>query len=882
MPLLAAACWFAIGITLAHSWIPTAWLALCILALASLATTTLFCLRRIALLPLAGLWIAVGAWSWQLRPVPLNQHDLQHYADGLSREVRGHVMRVHELPPRSSLGNHDADPTWWEEREPERATALLVDIAVDAVEEVTPDISRMVPATGGVRVTLLTSAAPLTAMRCGDIVQIPLMLRVPQRFKDPGAWQYADYLLTQGIGVHATTSASKAKIISTDDASLHCRLAAAQSWASARMLAFVSSPQNRWLPSTLRLSQDDAGMLDAMLFGDRTRLSQQRRLGFERTGSFHLFVVSGMHVALLAAMILWALHRLRVRDWLAALIALPLLTGYALLTGFGAPVQRALFMTAVFLVARLLTRERSVLNAAGAAALIELVWSPSSLFEASFQMTFLAVFAIAGIAGPLGERTFMPWARASRRLHELWQDPVLPPRLAQLRVMLRLWGELLAGSFGRWFYQLPGLLISCILWLAELAMIGLVAEMIMALPMALYFHRATLFALPANMLTIPIIGVLAPLAIASFLASLIAPWLAVIPSAMTAALLHGMGAIITRISSSQIADLRVAGPAWWVALAALFVWAFCLWAVRQSKGWALIATVMLPLGTLLVLWPEPARLTAGQLEVTAIDVGQGDSLLVVGPGKRTMLIDAGGPVGRTGEAATAGGTFDIGEEVVSPYLWSRSIARLDVLVLSHAHSDHMGGMPAVMRNLRPRELWVSIDPASDAYRSLTAEATKLGITIRHMRGGDALPWDDTQITVLAPDIHYTNDADPTNNDSLVLRIDYGHSSVLLEGDAEAASEQAMLEHGLAPVTLLKVGHHGSKTSTTEQFFNALHPRAAVVSVGRGNTFGHPRGEVIQRIASGHTRLYRTDEFGLTTFLLSRDGSIQEHVGEDWP
>ncbi len=130
------------------------------------------------------------------------------------------------------------------------------------------------------------------------------------------------------------------------------------------------------------------------------------------------------------------------------------------------------------------------------------LWSPESLFEASFQMTFLAVFAIAGIAVRLGERSLIPLARAAERLDELWQDPVLPPRLAQLRVMLRLWGEELSAVFGRWTYALPAIGLRIVLWLAELALVGLVAEMVMALPMALYFHRATIFALTANMLTI--------------------------------------------------------------------------------------------------------------------------------------------------------------------------------------------------------------------------------------------------------------------------------------------------------------------------------------------------------------------------------------------
>jgi competence protein ComEC len=267
------------------------------------------------------------------------------------------------------------------------------------------------------------------------------------------------------------------------------------------------------------------------------------------------------------------------------------------------------------------------------------------------------------------------------------------------------------------------------------------------------------------------------------------------------------------------------------------------------------------------------------MEVTAIDVGQGDSIFIVGPDGSTMLVDAGGPVGALAEAAEATSRFDVGEEVVSPYLWSRRFRHLDVLALSHAHSDHMGGMPAVMRNFRPRELWVSIDPNSDAYRALLAEAKDLGVQVRHFYAGDQVAWGGTQVTILAPEAWYTNPHDPVNNDSLVMRVQYGKSSVLLEGDAEAPSEREMLAHDrVAAVTLLKVGHHGSSTSTTKEFLNAAAPKDAVISVGRGNTFGHPRYEVVERIAEARIKLYRTDHFGLTTFLLGRDGGIREVAG----
>jgi competence protein ComEC len=302
---------------------------------------------------------------------------------------------------------------------------------------------------------------------------------------------------------------------------------------------------------------------------------------------------------------------------------------------------------------------------------------------------------------------------------------------------------------------------------------------------------------------------------------------------------------------------RIADPPMWLAL--LFTASLIALALlfhRKYLRWPALAAVV-ALFTLLIWQPFRAEIPH-TLELTAIDVGQGDSLLVLFPNGAKMLIDGGGML--TYGPLKRRPSLDTGEDVISPYLWSRGIRSLDIVVATHAHADHIGGLPAIFENFHPRELWVGANP----QQALLDHAARLHIPVTHCHAEPAFDLSGAHVEILSP----PPDFPPTktiNNDSLAFRVTFGARAFLLTGDMERPMESRLLyQNAELHADVLKVGHHGSKTSTIQPFLDAVSPSIAVISDGFENSFGHPHKDVLARLEERHAAVLRTDLDGLIT------------------
>jgi competence protein ComEC len=853
--MLWAAISYSLGIIAgAYLWRPTLWWV--IAGMAFLAFAAYFSNRRSGVgwtLALGAFFLA-GALHIQLRgTTPRLDTTIDPYADRQELHIVAHVTRDGRLQ----------DGGFNEIRQTIDVEAEEIQTSSGQTESIHSGIRLSIYAPRpndasleeSADATATNSSAAMPIFHYGDRLRFTAKLKLPRNFRNPGAFDYQGYLADHNI---AALGSAKIENVEQLPGFYGSRIA---SWRNRLHRSVVTEVHELW-PAR------EAALIDAMVIGEEAFIDRDTRADFQRSGTYHVLVVSGMNVSILAFVVFWTLRRLRIPDVPATLLTVAFCVAYAFTTEVGPPVWRATLMCSIYLVTRLLYRDRAMVNALGAAALALLIVDPRQLFTVSFQMTFVCVLIVAAIGIPILQRTSQLQKQALVNWDSNDYAALLPPRVAQFRVDLQFIAARVARFVGeKWSRSLVRATAAFCLHAWELLFISAVMQMGLALPMAYYFHRATTVGLPSNIIVVPLVQVMMPAALAALALGYVSPWLAKLPALLTAFALDGITGTVRGLGSLkfgtlQMADLRVPVPSLILITLAAAALVLALWSARRRPLFACAGLTAILAASLALAFTTPApHIRSGLLEVTSIDVGEGDSTLLVTPQGRTLLIDAGGPIG------PAGSQLDFGEDVVSPYLWSRGISRLDVVAITHGHSDHIGGMPTVLKNFKPKELWIGLLPPSQALDNVLSTAQALGVKVVRHWEGDEFDLGGATVQVLFPPQDWPVGAKPQNNDSMVLRVSYGDSSVLLEGDAEKQVERRIAARHHPSANLVKVGHHGSNNATTPELVASAKPQFAVISVGSGNSFGLPRIETLGRLASAGAHVYRTDLDGAVTFFL---------------
>lgn len=717
-------------------------------------------------------------------------------------------------------------------------------------------------------------------LRIGDRVRGWATWRVPRNYQNPGSTDHSADLLRRGIVLIGRIKSPRLLEVVPQDC--------APFWNRA-VVAVRNGLRTSLQLLAQRGKQREAAILASVVIGDYSELDTQTREAFQNTGTYHVLVVSGLHVAWIAWVFLRFFELLRVPRGIGRALSAMGILFYACVIGFQASISRCLWMFMIYLAGESLFRRASPTNILFGSALILLVIRPDWLMDAGFQLSFLSVMAICQMAVPLCEGRL---------------DPVLEPVIHagdKDRISVRLDAPSRLGR--RWRCRCELLVDSCedrwgakaskilsviarnsarlVSLLAGTIIVSASVQVWLEMVLAYHFNRLSWISPLANIVAVPVsslvlasgvaLGLFANIPILGQSAQVVSGWLA------------------SFLLSSNLWMSRMPG-AWqrcptpslvWVLTTLVVVAGWCLLGFKRLWIPSLLVAISLAIlsvgRNLGLAFPERGwRKDSTCLRLTFLDVGEGDSIILRIPDGRVWLVDAGG-VRQSPSQEDNAGAFDVGEAVVSKYLWHQWLTRLDRLVISHPDVDHAGGARSVLKNFDTHELDFG-DMAGDLMldRILSVARAK-HITTRIVKAGEMEVEGGVAVHILNPPRGSVGRT--TNENSVVLRVVFGDFSALLTGDLEKSGEAELAAgpENLRSV-LLKVAHHGSRSATLDPLISRVLPLWAIVSVGRNNPFGHPSREVLLRLLRHGVRPFLTQDQGAVT--VTTDGRhylIEGHV-----
>ena len=743
----------------------------------------------------------VGLGAWQVDGIihpHLPSNHIRNFADGRALVVEGRIYSSPHLLPSKQR--------------------LYLD-----VERVSKD-GADIPATGRL---LLTLGDNSERFGYGERIRFRARIKTPKNFGNPGGFDYEGYLASKGI--YATGYVRDTGWIAMVERYGEGYPVASMDIGSRfhRLIDSVRERIGRFIDRYVDYPVKEVEK--ALVIGERGGIPVWIKDIFIRTGTAHLLAISGLHIGIIAFfsyliinLILkrseYLLLTLDIRKVTALFTLIPV-TIYGLIAGFSIPTQRAVVFAMIFLLAILMEREIDPYNLLAVAGFFILYSNPLSLFQASFQLSFVAVLSII-VSLPL-----IGYERMGENLSPL----------------NRLLG-----------------------WFRRISIVSMITFIATAPVLLIHFHRISPAGIIANLIAIPMIGFIAlPLLIISASLSLLSFKIAMPFLIIASFLLKGAIGILSLLSQPSWASFYLSTPS---SIGIAIYYGTILTVVYLYRRGVKRRMIALIISIIAVSYISAGHLYGSverSLRVTFISVGQGESTLVEFPNGRNMLVDGGGMHGED---------FDVGERVIAPLLWQRGVSRIDYIILSHPQSDHFGGLGFIVRNFSVgRFLWNGDEEYPPEFQGLMGLISDRGIKTSVIDSSmPPIAIDGARIEFLNPPSGSSRLKG--NNRSVVFRLSYGGVSFLFTGDIEAEAEKALVASGRnLKATVLKVPHHGSSTSSTTTFLEKVQPDVAVISAGYMNGFGFPHNTVLKRLYGLGIKVFRTDRDGAITIKTDGNG-----------
>jgi competence protein ComEC len=733
-------------------------------------------------------------------------------------------------------------------------------------------------------------------LRHGARVRVMTTLDRDEEFRNPGVLPFTEYLDRKGFDASGVIK-SPLLVERLSDGPVLLPLAWLYEWREQMEREFAA-----------RFSNETAGVLDAALLGNRYNVPLATAERFRTGGTFHVLVIAGLHISFIGGIAFVLARWFTKRRLVQFLISAGFLWAYTIAVGAQTPVVRAALMFTLVVLAPIVWRRANSLNVIGGAALMLLVFRPTDLYDPSFQLTFASVLAIVSISVPLLTRmqSIGSWRPTMstpyppdcpiwfRSLSEaiFWREREWRADQARSNVRYRIFKTPLAAKLERWRIQ-------AFLRFSITAIVVSASVQLGMLPLLIiYFHRISFASIILNIFVGVLMALVGLLALASIVVAHLNTWAGSALIAATEKLSWLMSHAVDPLARAGLASIRLPHYSGLKAIVYVFYFVSMGFLIVAMARWKPLApstitkttpsiysarftrsalAVFLVSFALIVLHPLSSARPDGRLHFDFLDVGQGDSALLTMPDGTTLLVDGGGkPNFNYGgedvdDESFQRDTRSIGEGVVSEFLWSRGLDRVDYILATHADADHIDGLNDVARNFRVRGALVARTPTDDPEYARFAETMKTsGVDIQRIGAGDVLRFGNVTADVLWPVASADADEPSRNNDSVMLRLRFGQRVFLLTGDIEKQGETGVLREGIdLHSDLVKVAHHGSRTSSIEDFVAATKPSLAIISVGRRSMFGHPNAEVVERWRASGAEVMTTGERG--TITVATDG-----------